>query len=282
MSIFTNRIEQWFTHVNWAGILIALVVGLIAYKMTSRSVQFIIRHATHKIPHETKLQLSERKKRLRTIGGLFAMVIKVIIALTVTYTILKEFGINLAPILASAGILGVALGFGAQSIVKDCLAGFFIVLENQYRVGDYVIIHSTGSTNCEGTVTAISLRRTALRDHGGNFHFIPNGGIIEVTNRTMGYSQFRFVFAVQSNTNVDDIVDIVNRVGREMANDAKWGKDIVDPPHYDEFGEIGANGMNVKAVGTCMPGQQWRVCAEFKKRLIVELQKSDVIIADVN
>lgn len=278
---FSNTFLTWNNGIRWLNIFAILAVGLILYKLTSRSIQFMLRCTMHRIPHETKLQLAERQKRLRTIGNLFAVIIKFAIAFTTICAILNEFNINLAPIIAGASVLGVALGFGAQNIVKDCLAGFFIILENQYRVGDYIIINGVGGSKPEGSVTSISLRRTALRDHNGNFHFISNSNIYEVINRTMGYSQFHFTFAVESDTAVDSIVDTINKVGEDMAKDPKWRKDIIEPPHYEEFGEINANSLNVHTTGTCMPGRQWRICAEFKKRLIVALQDSDINIADV-
>ena len=120
-----------------------------------------------------------------------------------------------------------------------------------------------------------------MRDRDGNVHTIPNGSIVEVINRTIGYSKFRFTFAVDVDTDVDEIIKIVNDVGDKMAKDADWSKDIVDAPHYDEFGRIGKEGINVTVSGTTMPGKQWKVSAEFRKRLVIELQKSDIVIADV-
>ena len=216
-------------------------------------------------------------------ADLISFVIKLLIAVTAVYTVLTDLGIDLAPVIASAGLAGVALGFGAQTVVKDMLAGFFIILENQYRVDDVVQISGVGfpATPVEGTVRSITLRKTTLRDRDGNVHIIPNGSIVEVINRTIGYSKFRFTFAVDVDTDVDEIIKIVNETGEQMAKDAEWSKLIVDAPHYDEFGRIGKEGINVTISGTTMPGQQWKVNAEYRKRLVIELQKSDITIADV-
>ncbi|MCG5079155.1 mechanosensitive ion channel, partial [Candidatus Saccharibacteria bacterium] len=115
----------------------------------------------------------------------------------------------------------------------------------------------------------------------GNVHIVPNGSITEVINRTLGYSKFRFTFAVDVGTNVDDIIKVVNQTGEDMARDRTWSKAIVDAPHYDEFGTIGKEGINVTVSGTTMPGYQWKVSAEFRKRLVSNLQKSDISIADL-
>ena len=120
-----------------------------------------------------------------------------------------------------------------------------------------------------------------MRDRDGNVHIIPNGSIVEVINRTIGYSKFRFTFAVDVDTDVDEIIKIINETGERMAKDSEWSKLIVDAPHYDEFGRIGKEGINVTVSGTTMPGQQWKVNAEYRKRLVIELQKSDITIADV-
>lgn len=280
---FLRGLITWFNSLNLLQILLIIIVSYLLCKITGPIIGWLTKHLIKGPRSETNLAKTERLKRSKTLADLFSFIVKTLIIVTAVYSVLTELGIDLAPVIASAGLAGVALGFGAQTVVKDMLAGFFIILENQYRVDDVVQISGVGfpSTPVEGTVRSITLRRTTLRDRDGNVHTIPNGSIVEVINRTIGYSKFRFTFAVNVDTDVDEIIRIINETGNKMAKDSAWTKPIVDAPHYDEFGRIGKEGINVTVSGTTMPGYQWKVSAEFRKRLVVELQKSDIAIADV-
>ena len=249
LAKFTDGLATWLNGLNLIQILTTIVIAYLLCKITGPIVGWLTAHLIKGSRNETKLAKIERRKRSKTLADLISFVIKLLIAVTAVYTVLTDLGIDLAPVIASAGLAGVALGFGAQTVVKDMLAGFFIILENQYRVDDVVQISGVGfpATPVEGTV----------------------------------YSKFRFTFAVDVDTDVDEIIKIVNETGEQMAKDAEWSKLIVDAPHYDEFGRIGKEGINVTISGTTMPGQQWKVNAEYRKRLVVELQKSDITIADV-
>lgn len=283
LAKFTDGLATWLNGLNLIQILTTIVIAYLLCKITGPIVGWLTAHLIKGPRNETKLAKIERRKRSKTLADLIGFVIKLLIAVTAVYTVLTDLGIDLAPVIASAGLAGVALGFGAQTVVKDMLAGFFIILENQYRVDDVVQISGVGfpATPVEGTVRSITLRKTTLRDRDGNVHIIPNGSIVEVINRTIGYSKFRFTFAVDVDTDVDEIIKIVNETGERMAKDSEWSKLIVDAPHYDEFGRIGKEGINVTVSGTTMPGQQWKVNAEYRKRLVIELQKSEITIADV-
>lgn len=283
LAKFTDELFRWFHNLNLLHILLTVVIAYLLCKITGPVIGWLTRHLIKAPRNETNLAKIERKKRSKTLADLFSFILNTLIIITAVYSVLTELGIDLAPVIASAGLAGVALGFGAQTVVKDMLAGFFIILENQYRVDDVIQVSGTGfpATPVEGTVRSITLRRTTLRDRDGNVHTIPNGAIVEVINRTIGYSKFRFTFAVDVETDVDEIIQIINTTGDKMAKDSVWSKIIVDAPHYDEFGRIGKDGINVSVSGTTMPGQQWRVSAEFRKRLVIELQKSDITIADV-
>ena len=283
LAKFTDGTVAWLNGLNLINILVIIIIAYLLCKITGPIVGWLTAHLIKGPRNETKLAKIERLKRSKTLADLISFIIKLLIAVTAVYSVLTDLGIDLAPVIASAGLAGVALGFGAQTVVKDMLAGFFIILENQYRVDDVVQISGVGfpATPVEGTVRSITLRKTTLRDRDGNVHIIPNGSIVEVINRTIGYSKFRFTFAVDVDTDVDEIIKIVNETGEQMAKDAEWSKLIVDAPHYDEFGRIGKEGINVTISGTTMPGQQWKVNAEYRKRLVIELQKSDITIADV-
>ncbi len=281
---YFKLLSKWFNQIDLVSISLTVIIAFILCKITPAIVGWLSSRAVKpKLGESATISSIERKKRTLTLANLFSALIKAVIILTAIYAVLSDLGINLAPLIASAGIAGVALGFGAQNIVKDLLAGFFIILENQYRVDDVVDISAVGIKDnvSSGTVRAVTLRSTTLRDLEGNVHIIPNGNIVQVVNRTLGYSRFRFTFAVNTKTNIDELIRVINYVGQRMTDDPKWRKQIVSAPHYEELGRMGKQGVNVTVGGTTQPASQWRVSSEFRKQLVEELHKSDIEIADV-
>lgn len=267
--------------IHFTDILLSVAIGLIAYSLAPVLAHIVVSMLV-RVRGSRKIKNNERKKRLATLAELFTAIIKVIIVLTVVFSILSDLHINLVPLFASAGVAGVAFGFGAQSIIKDLLAGFFVIVENQYRVGDFINISGIGipETVDGGTVEKITLRSTKLRDRLGNVHFVPNGAVVEVVNKTLGYSKVHFVFAVATDTNMDQLIEIVNQTGREMADETKWKNKIIDAPHFSEVGKIGADGFNVTVNGITEPATQWAVSSEFRKRLLEKLQSSGITMVE--
>jgi small conductance mechanosensitive channel len=273
--------EMWHNIGAWLAseglnTLWIIVIGGAVYYLTHPVVSWLMRHISRGIPKKTPR--GEVKKRQKTLTGLFVTIIHILIVIVVIFTILAKTGMNLAPILASAGVVGIALGFGAQSLVRDSLAGLFIILENQYRVGDYVEITGSGITNAGGTVEKISLRSTILRDRDGNVHFVPNGAVTQAINKTLGYSKVHFTIPVGQDTDVEKLTDIINGLGRQMAKDKAWQDKIIDPPHFVEVGNITKNGFEVTISGITQPADQWLVGSEFKTRLMAELKKAKIAV----
>jgi small conductance mechanosensitive channel len=271
----------WANSIHLAGILISIIVGAIIYKLAPIFAKMLVAILI-RARGSRKIKTSERRKRLKTLSAMFATVIKVVVVLTVLFTILGDMNVNLVPLFASAGVAGVALGFGAQNIIKDLLAGFFVILENQYRVGDFIDVSGIGIPQTDGpianggTVEKITLRSTVLRDRLGNKHFIPNGAIVQVVNKTMGFSKVHFVFGVASDTDMDKLIEVINEVGHEMMGETKWKDKIIDPPHFSEVGKIGADGFNITVNGTTEPADQWDVSSEFRKRLLAKMQHHEI------
>lgn len=285
MKFIWDTLVTWAHAVDLLNIVLVLVFGAIIYKASPIFARIIVAISV-RAHGSRKVKTSERNKRLKTLAGMFTTVLKVIIALTVAFTILNDFHVNLVPLFASAGVAGVALGFGAQSIIKDLLAGFFIILENQYRVGDFIDISGVGIPTTDasgvtgGTVEKITLRSTKLRDRLGNVHFISNGSITQVINKTLGYSKVHFVFGVASDTDVDKLIEAINETGREMMNENKWKDEIIDAPHFSEISKIGANGFNVTVNGITEPASQWNVSSEFRKRILERLRRENINIIE--
>jgi len=204
------------------------------------------------------------KKREDTLIGIFSGVLKVVVWLMAIMIILPFFGIDVGPILAGAGILGIALGFGAQYMVRDFLAGLFIIIENQYRVGDIVCLDNT----CGG-VEVITLRKTIMRDLDGKVHHIPNGSFKVAANLTTDYSRAHMNISVAYKEDVDKVIEVINRVGLEMAEDSPWKEYIIKPiqvlgPGPNKFGD---SGVEIKVLGETKVLKQWDVLKEFRRRL---------------
>ena len=176
--------------------------------------------------------------------------------------LLSEINLDIAPVLAGAGIVGVAIGFGAQSLIKDIISGLFIIWDNQYRVGDVVKIADT-----TGEVEEISLKRTVLRDLSGTVHFIPNGEIKVASNFTRGWARVNLNVSVGYNEDLDRVIAVINRVGNEMAIDPRWSSLILKPAQVLWVDNFGDSGIDIKITGDTKPLQQWAVTGELRLRL---------------
>ncbi len=262
--------QDWFTH-NWAPIVIALIIGLVVDKFGPKVIEKVIRRAVRYRAHGD-IGEDDSKKRQDTLISMFSAVLKVFVWLVVGFTILGRFGIDLTPLLAGASVLGVAVGFGAQSIIKDFLSGLFILLENQYRVGDTVNLDGS-----DGRVEQITIRSTVVRDNDGSVHYIPNGSITHTINRTMGFARINLLISVAPDTNVDRLAETINEIGNKIAAEEKWAKKIIEAPHFQSISNFTPTTLEVKIVGKTQPSAQWNVTGELRKRLLAELNKKGAL-----
>lgn len=239
---------------------IALILAA-AFIINKAGRKFIVR-AVRKTVRDVDQEAE--KKRENTLIGIFGGVLRGLIWLVAGLMILSAFDINIGPILAGAGVLGVALGFGAQYMIRDFLAGLFIILENQYRVGDVVCLDGT----CGG-VEAITLRKTVMRDLDGKVHHIPNGTFKVAANLTTDYSRAHMNVSVAYKEDLDRVIDVINRVGQEMANVAPWKDYIIKPIQVMGPGpnDFSPSGVEIKVLGETKPLKQWDVLKEFRRRL---------------
>jgi small conductance mechanosensitive channel len=275
LAIIGDGILEWLT-TSGLEILVALVVGAAIYYLVKPMLNWVSKHAVKNI--RTKTPRSEMRKRQQTLAGLFTTIIRVFVVVVVIFTILSDLGMNLGPLLASAGIAGVALGFGTQSLVKDSIAGFFIIIENQYRIGDYIEVTGTGITEGSGTVEKISIRSTILRDRSGDVHFVSNGAVTQVINKTLGFSKIHFTFNVAEGTDIEQVAKIINAQGQEMAKTKTWSKKIIDPPLFNEVGSFSKDGVEITVSGMTTPSDQWKATSEFRRRLMAALDKESITI----
>lgn len=266
----------WLTE-HWVDFAVILVVALIAYFVGTRLVSFIVKRAVKGARHR-EWHKKDIEKRQKTLVNLFVTVWRFIIFATALYAILRVFipdiTSTLAPLFASAGIIGIALGFGAQSLIKDFLSGIFIISENQYRVGDIIDIEGFS-----GTVERIGTRSTVLRDVDGQVHYFPNGMIQHVINKTMGYSMARFTMLLHPETEIDEVADIIDVVGKSLSEEEAWKDKILEAPAFVAVGEITGSSIEIIVAGKTQPSDQWAIVAEMRRRLLDEFEHKHVRLA---
>lgn len=204
----------------------------------------------------------EMQKRADTLISVIRYILNVTIIVLFAIMILGEFGVKIGPILAAAGIVGLAVGFGSQQLVQDIISGFFILLEDQIRVGDVVEIAGKS-----GLVEKVSLRMTVLRDLAGNVHFVRNGKIDFVTNMTKEYSRYVFDIGVAYREDVDIVMQVLKEIDAELRQDDAFKDDILEPLEILGVDRFEDSAVVIKARTTTKPIQQWRVAREFNRRL---------------
>lgn len=252
--------------------IIVTVVGLAAFWLGPKLINWLMSHV-FVTAYQRTLHKKDLEKRQRTLNVLFSNVWRILVILGVAYGVFVQFFDYkaLAPLFASAGIIGVAFGFGAQSLVKDFLSGVFIISENQFRVGDIIEIEGFG-----GTVERIGVRSTIIRDADGNVHFFPNGMVQHVINKTMGYSMARFTLSVAPDVNVDEVAKIIDKVGMKLAKEEAWKDKILEAPHFVSVGDFNATSVNIIVTGKTQPSDQWGVTAEMRQRLLEEFETKGI------
>ncbi|MDD5206584.1 MAG: mechanosensitive ion channel family protein, partial [Desulfobacterales bacterium] len=257
LSLFSDYFQIAVDWLLTSGIriLFIAVLALIAIKaaklLSAKIVSLTLR------PQDEEL-----KKRANTLGAFVRYVSVIAIALIAAMMILGEMRVDIGPILAGAGVLGLAIGFGAQSLVKDWLSGFFILLEDQFRVGDVVEVGGKG-----GLVEEINLRMTILRDLHGNVHYVRNGQIDTVTNMTKDYSQYVFNIRVAYREDVDEVMEVIRLIDEELRNDPEFKDDILQPLEVMGVDQFADSAVIIKARTTTKPIKQWRIGREFNRRL---------------
>ena len=204
----------------------------------------------------------EIRKRANTLTAVLVTAGQVFVIGMAVFMVLSELGINIAPVLAGAGVAGIALGFGAQSLVKDIIAGLFVIMENQYRVGDVVKV-----ADVAGLVEEVNLRRTVLRDLDGVVHVVPNGEIRVASNFTKEWSRVNLNISVAYDTDLDRATAVINRVCEEMAREPQWAPLILKTPQVLRVDNLGDSGIDLKVLGDTKPIRQWDVTGEIRKRV---------------
>ena len=256
---------SWAAVVNWlvthgTRILIILALGFGLWFTLKKLLPPMLRRA---IARPARGESKEgRKKRTDTLLAVFMGMGKILIIVIVVFMILSELDIPIGPILAGFGIAGIAVGFGAQYLIRDLIAGVFILLENQYRVGDVARV-----ADVAGLVEEVNLRKTVLRDLDGIVHHVPNGEIKVASNFTRKFSRVNLNISVAYDTDLDHAISVINRVGQELAADEDWAKVIISAPQVLRVDNLGDSGIDIKILGDVQPIKQWDIMGQLRLRL---------------
>ncbi len=252
-----EAIARWLTS---SGLRIVLI--LVGVLVAVRLAIFITRRVEQAFQDNDPSTMNEREKQAATLGKVVRNITRILVWSVAVMMVLNVLGIDIGPLLAGIGIMGIAVGFGAQSLVKDFLAGIFILIENQYNVGD--VIEATGA---KGEVEKITLRATTLRDLAGNVHIIPNGTIEVVTNKTRQWSRFVLDIGVAYKENVDEVMGVLKDIGDELAADGEFASMITAPLEVLGVQDFADSAVVIRVMFTTQPVKQWTVGREFRRRV---------------
>ena len=258
--ITPESIQLWFMSHGLLVLLIA-AIGYLVYRLIKTVIPGIVESSMSSRGRGRKAR-EDLARRVQTLSGALATITGITILIAASFMILGEVGIDVTPLLATAGVAGIAIGLGAQSLIRDVIAGLFILMEDQYNKGDVVKV-----AGIAGLVEDVTLKRTVLRDLDGIVHSIPNGEIKTASNYTKEYSRMNLDVPVAYGENLDRVIEVINRVGQEIAKDPVWGPKIRSAPQSLGVNKFGDSGVEIKVLGDTKPMMQWEVTREFRLRI---------------
>ena len=259
---------------DWAlfrGLRILLIL-ILAYALV-RATGLVVSRFEHELNAGTTLDALERAKRARTLGSVVNKVATVLIVGIAALMTLHEFGVDIAPALTGAGIAGLAVGFGAQTLVRDVISGFFLILEDQVRVGDVAAINGTG-----GLVEALNLRTIVLRDAEGTVHVFPNGAIQTLANRSKDYSYYVIDLGISYREDPDRVARVLREISAGMQADPAFSPWILEPVEVMGIDAFGDWSIVLKMRIKTVPLKQWEVGREFRKRIRKRFEEENIEI----
>ncbi len=257
VGLHPEDLTQWLTQ-NGARIILLILLAFAA----NRFAASVIRNAEHEIGPGDDLQHIERRKRLQTLAGTLRRFFSILIWSAATLMVLRELDVDITPVLTGAGIVGLAVGFGAQTLVKDIISGLFLIAEDQVRLGDVAEINNIG-----GSVEEINLRTIVLRDLEGTLHYIANGEIRTLANKSKDFSYYVIDIGVGYDDDTDRIVDAVRGVAEELKRDPAFGSSILEPLEVLGVDAFKATEVTLRFRLKTLPTKQWEVGRELRRRI---------------
>jgi small conductance mechanosensitive channel len=269
-AISPDAIETWFEEHGFR-VIVIIIVGILLWIIAHQTIPPMVGRIMGR-PQKGESREGMRR-RANTLKGVFLGLSRIIIILIVVFMVLIEFNVQIGPILAGLGIAGVAIGFGAQYLVRDLIAGIFIIMENQYRVGD---VASVGGVT--GSVEDINLRKTVLRDLDGIVHHVPNGEIRVASNYSRHFARVNLDISVSYGTDLDYAISVINDVCSKMAEEDDWRKLFRTTPQVLRVNKLGDSGIDIKIIGEVKPLEQWRTMGELRLRIKKEFDRVGIEI----
>jgi small conductance mechanosensitive channel len=266
MTEMFKTIASWLTTsgIKIIGILIALII-------LSQMSRWIVTWMERFVYEKDPLLASEAKKRAQTLGNILRHAFLIALIFVAALMILGELGIQLGPLLATAGIGALAIGFGAQSLVKDVISGFFIILENQYRIGDVIEV-----AGVSGLVESVSLRKTVLRDLQGRVHTIPNGEIKVVSNLSKEWSRSVLDLGISYREDVDQIVELLTQIGKELESEEPLKSALLEPLQILGVEKFDESQVVIRMMVKTAPLRQWEVGRELRRRIKIRFDEKGI------
>lgn len=274
-----DLIAKFLNQVSWETLLFATFRILLISFMAWVAL-FVLKLLLGRMQHSLISRASEQgemateaAKRIDTLVRLLRQAVVIIVWVMAGLVIMRELGVEIAPILASAGVVGLAVGFGAQNLVRDVISGFFMILENQIRVGDVAVINGTG-----GLVERINFRTTILRDQSGTVHVFPNGTITTLANMTQEWSAYVFDIGVAYKEDVDKVMEVMRKVGVELRNDEKFGPMMMEDIEVFGVDSFLDSAVVIKGRLRTLPIKQWDVGREYRRRIKFAFEREGIEI----
>ncbi|WP_291521924.1 mechanosensitive ion channel domain-containing protein [Branchiibius sp. NY16-3462-2] len=278
-------LHEWLLHT---GLLIVIVIAFgvavrwLIYRAINRGVRVMQNNQERRggpsgqriVRPADELETERRKQRALTVGALLKSVTTVVTAVVIALTVLAMLGVPLAPLVTTAGVGGVALGFGAQSLVKDYLSGITMIIEDQYGVGDVI---DTGQAI--GTVEEVTLRITRLRDAQGVVWYVRNGEILRLGNKSQGWANTRVDMPIRYDQDVEKALGVLRGVAADFAADETWNAVLVDQPDVVGVDSVAGGAVTLTTILSCLPGQQLPAAREFRTRVKVAMDNAGIVMA---
>jgi moderate conductance mechanosensitive channel len=265
-----NTVEWFISTVP--SVIVVIIMGIVALKLWSFMIKRLQKFLSARAEKEN-IQGIEEEKRINTLLDIAKVTGKVAIWTILGMILLQQINIQVGPLLASLGVLGLAFGFGAQELVRDFVTGFFILLENHIRIGDVAVINGTG-----GLVENIGLRTTTLRDISGVVHIFQNGKINTLSNMTKEWSAIVFDIGIAYKEDTDVATEIIKNVGADLQSDDEYKDSIIEPIEVFGVDRFADSAVIIKARIKTLPIKQWAIGREFRRRLKKEFDRKDIEI----
>jgi small conductance mechanosensitive channel len=280
--------NEWLTPTFWQGtlertatwaiavvpsVLLILILALVGLRILSVTMRRTRKLMVERMKGSRKTDAQEREKRIDTLVGILGSSLRIVLWLMIGMLILRRLGIDIAPLIAGAGIAGLAVGFGAQELVRDVISGFFMLFENQVRSGDVAVVNGTG-----GLVEHVGLRTIVLRDLSGVVHVFQNGKVNTLSNMTKEWSAMVFDIGVAYKEDTDKVVGVMEQVAEELRADQKLGPQILEPMEIMGVDAFGDSAVVVRGRIKTKPSQQWAVGREYRRRLKKAFDAADIEI----